>query len=146
MDASGAADVRRKILILEEDEYLASLLYFLLCREGFAISAFAEPKALQDYINSHAPASMIFVSHRWLRRDQSPNLDFLAKHPQWCATPVIMLMNYYDLDLVEHAAAMGVMDHLLQPFEPNQLLDMIQKYLDNPPPRTCIAIGKQPAM
>lgn len=144
MDASGAADTRRKILVLEEDEYLASLLYLLLCREGFSISAFTEPHALQRYINSNAPAGMIFVSHRWLRAGQPQVMDMLAQKPAWRATPIVMLMNYFDLDLVERAAALGISDHLLQPFEPDQLVDIIVKYLDNPPPRTCTSIGKHP--
>jgi len=145
MDASSAADVRRKILILEEDEYLASLLYLLLCREGFSISAFTDPQDLQGYITSHAPARMIFVSHRWLRAEQPQIMEVLTRNPVWRTTPVVMLLNYFDLDLVERAAALGISDHLLQPFEPDQLVDIIVKYLDNPPPRTCSAIGKRPA-
>jgi response regulator of citrate/malate metabolism len=39
-----------------------------------------------------------------------------------------MMMNYYDLDLIERVTTMGVTDHLLQPFEPAALIDMIQRY------------------
>ena len=88
---------------------------------------------------------MIFVSHRWLRAEQPQIMEVLTRNPVWRTTPVVMLLNYFDLDLVERAAALGISDHLLQPFEPDQLVDIIVKYLDNPPPRTCSAIGKRPA-
>lgn len=145
MDANSAADSRRRILVLEEDEHLASLLYLLLCRKGFSISAFADLHSAQAYIGSNTPAGMIFVSHRWLRVEQPQILEFIARHSAWTSTPIIMLMNYYDLDLVERATMLGITDHLLQPFEPDQLVDIIVRYLDKPTPRTFSSIGKRPA-
>ena len=44
-----------------------------------------------------------------------------------------MLMNYYDLDLIERVTELGVADRLLQPFEPGALLDMIQKHSNSEP-------------
>lgn len=128
MDASTTPDTRRKILILEQDEYLASLMHLLLYREGFAITAITDTEQLRTQIQSHRQPNLMFVSHRWLR-DESPwVLTALKADTCWQSVPIIMLMNYYDLDLIEHVTELGVRDHLLQPFEPTDLLDMIQKY------------------
>ena len=128
MDAAKTPDIRRKILILEQDEYLASLMHLLLYREGFAITAITDIDALQVQIQSYTAPKMLIISHRWLRDDKPRVVDMLKAHPLWRRVPLIMLMNYYDLDLLEHVTELGVVDHLLQPFEPLALLDMIQKH------------------
>jgi CheY-like chemotaxis protein len=128
MDATKTPDARRQILILEQDEYLASLMHLLLIREGFAITAITDVEQLQAQLQSHYAPMILFVSHRWLRDDNPIVLNMINGNPQWQSRPLIMLMNYYDLDLIERVTELGVTDHLLQPFEPAALLDMIQKY------------------
>lgn len=129
MDASTTPDTRRKILILEQDEYLASLMHLLLYREGFAITAITDTEQLRTQLQSQHQPNLMFVSHRWLRDENPWVLTALKADICWQAVPIIMLMNYYDLDLIERVTALGVRDHLLQPFEPADLLDMIQKYV-----------------
>jgi response regulator RpfG family c-di-GMP phosphodiesterase len=128
MDATTTPDPRRKILILEQDEYLASLMHLLLFREGFAITAIATVEALQQQLQAQAVPMLFFVSHRWLRDDKPAVVATLKSDPRWHRVPLIMLMNYYDLDLIERVTELGVADHLLQPFEPVALLEMIQKH------------------
>ena len=128
MDATKSPDTRHKILILEQDVYLASLMHLLLYREGFAITAITDVEQLQAQIQSHAAPKMLLVSHQWLRGDDPPVLKIIKEHARWQSTPMIMLMNYYDLDLIERVTALGITDHLLQPFEPVVLLDMVRKH------------------
>ncbi|MEJ2359887.1 MAG: hypothetical protein P8Z75_00465 [Gammaproteobacteria bacterium] len=128
MDASNSTANRRKILILEQDEYLASLMHLLLYREGFAINAISDVEQLPLQLQSEISPMLLFISHRWLREDDPAVLKILHEHKGLRGVPMIMLMNYYDLDLIERVSAQGITDHLLQPFEPAALLEMIQKY------------------
>jgi response regulator RpfG family c-di-GMP phosphodiesterase len=128
MDATNTLDTRRKILILEQDEYLASLMHLLLYREGFAITAITDVEQLPPQIQSNTAPMILFVSHHWLRDNKALVLNIINENPLWQRVPLIMLMNYYDLDLIERVTELGVTDYLLQPFEPVALLDMIQKY------------------
>lgn len=128
MDAINLPDTRRKILILEQDEYLASLMHLLLYREGFDIAAIAHIDQLSPQLDANYAPMMIFVSHRWLREDEPAVLKMIQGNSNWKSVPLIMMMNYFDLDLVERVSAMGITDHLLQPFEPSALIDMICKY------------------
>lgn len=128
MDASNSAIKRRKILILEQDDYLASLMHLLLYREGFATSAISNVEQLPQQLQSDVSPMLLFISHHWLREDNPTVLNMLHEHASLRGVPLIMLMNYYDLDLIERVTALGITDHLLQPFEPAVLLDMIQKY------------------
>ena len=127
-DATNTQDSRRKILILEQDEYLASLMHLLLYREGFAITAISEVEKMQPLMLSAYAPMMLFVSHHWLRDELPDVLTLIRGNPLWQRAPLIMLMNYYDLDLLERVTEMGVTDHLLQPFEPSALLGMVHKY------------------
>jgi len=128
MDAMTAPDTRRKILILEQDEYLASLMHLLLYREGFNIAAITHVDHLIPHLQTNAAPMMLFVSHCWLREDNPVVLKMLRETSMWKGVPLIMLMNYYDLDLIERVTELGVTDHLLQPFEPAALIDIICKY------------------
>ncbi len=128
MDAMTAPDTRRKILILEQDEYLASLMHLLLYREGFNIAAVTHVDHLIPHMQANSAPMMLFVSHCWLREDNPVVLKKLRETPRWKGIPLIMLMNYYDLDLIERVTELGVTDHLLQPFEPAALIDIICKY------------------
>lgn len=128
MDAANTPDTRHKILILEQDEYLASLMHLLLYREGFAITAITDIAQLPLQIQSHTAPMMLFVSQHWLRDDNPLLIKMLKAHAAWRDVPLIIMMNYYDLDLIDRVTALGVTDHLLQPFEPVALLGMIQKH------------------
>jgi len=128
MDAKTLPDTRRKILILEQDEYLASLMHLLLYREGFAITAITHIDQLAPQLDARYAPMLSFVSHRWLREEEPAVLKMINARPNWKAMPLIMLMNYYDLDLIEHATSLGITDHLMQPFEPSALIEMICKY------------------
>lgn len=128
MDATSTPDTRRRILILEQDEYLASLMHLLLYREGFAISAITHVDQLMPLLQANSTPMMLFVSHCWLRDDDPAVLKLIKSSPLLKGVPLIMLMNYYDLDLIERVTGLGVTDHLLQPFEPAALIDIICKY------------------
>jgi DNA-binding NtrC family response regulator len=127
-DASQDPNTRRRILILEQDEYLASLMHLLLYREGFAITAITSVDQLRTQLEAALQPIILFVSHRWLRDENPEVLQIIRQQSNWLGLPLIMMMNYYDLDLIERVTTMGVTDHLLQPFEPAALIDMIQRY------------------
>lgn len=128
MDATKLPKNRRKILILEQDEYLASLMHLLLDREGYAITAISNIDQLPLHLPSEIAPMLVFISHRWLREEEPTVLKMFTETPHWQGVPLIMLMNYYDLDLIDRVTELGVTDHLLQPFEPIALLEMIAKY------------------
>jgi len=117
-----------RILILEQDEYLASLMHLLLYREGFAITAITSVDQLRPQLDAMLQPMILFVSHHWLREENPEVLQIIRQQSNWRGVPLIMMMNYYDLDLIEHVTTLGVTDHLLQPFEPAALIDIIQKY------------------
>lgn len=129
MDADPDARTRRRILLLEQDEYLASLLHMLLYREGFEISALTSNDDARVFIRNSSPPDMIFIDSNWIEGNRIDTLANCGKRIEWQVVPIIMLMHHYDEQKIEEAMSLGVTDYLLQPFEPNELLDVIQRYL-----------------
>lgn len=128
-DASEELTTRQRILIFEQDEYLASLLHLLLQREGYAISAITSIEDAQAHILSKDPPALVFVNNQWLLDDRPVILQMMENRGTWQHVPVIMLLNYFEVEVVEHALDNGVSDYLVQPFQPGELLDVIQKYI-----------------
>jgi len=129
MDASSAPVDRRKILVFEEDKFLVSLMHMLLYREGFDLSIITNEENALDHIQGQPPPELLFISHKWLNNDFPPVIQSMQHHKGWQDVSVILLMNYFDEDMIEHALEVGVSDYLLQPIEPSVLLDVIQKYI-----------------
>ena len=129
MDADVSPSTGRRILLLEQDDYLASLLHMLLHREGFEVYALASTDNAQIFIHGTSPPDLIFIDSNWIGEDRIDVFAEIAQRIEWQRVPVIMLMSYYDADKIEHAMNLGVTDYLLQPFEPGELLDIIQRYI-----------------
>jgi len=129
MDARSAPVVRRKILVFEEDSFLASLMQMLLHREGFDLSIITDEVTALDHIQGQSAPDLLFVSHKWLRDDYPQIIQRMQYHDGWQDVSVILLLNYYNEEIIEHATEVGVSDYLLQPIEPGLLLDTIQKYI-----------------
>lgn len=121
---------RRKILVFEQNEYIASLLHLLLQREGFSINAITAIDDAQAYILSKSPSDLIFVGSRWLTDDRPFILQAMENEDGWQNVPVIMLLDYFNIEAIEHALENGISDYLVQPFEPGDLIDMIQRYIN----------------
>ena len=129
MDASSAPVARRKILVFEEDKFLASLMHMLLYREGFDLSIITAEVDALDHIQGQSPPELLFINHKWLTDDYPAVIQRMQHHDGWQNVAIILLLNYFDEDIIEHATSMGVSDYLLQPIEPGGLLDLIQKHI-----------------
>jgi len=127
-DAAEASATKKRILIFEPDEYLASLLHMLLQREGFSISAITALENARGHILAKTPPNLIFITNRWLVDDRPIILQAIENEYSWQNVPVIMLVDYFNIDVIEHALDNGISDYLVQPFQPGDLLDLIQRY------------------
>ena len=128
MDASSTPNTRRKIVIFEEDEFLVSLLNLLLRREGFDITFIPDAINAMHYIQTQSAPGLIFINHHWLVDDQPHLVQSIHDQADWHQVPIILLMTYYNQDILDHALALGISDYILQPFDPGVLIDLIHKY------------------
>lgn len=128
MDASQTPDTKRHILIFEQDDFLNSLLHLLLHREGFVVTAISSHAQANSCMARYTPPDLLFINHTWLLNDEPALSDFNTASAGWQDVPVIAMLNYYDQQRLNELEKLGVRDVLLQPFEPGDLLDVIQKH------------------
>ncbi len=128
MDASSTPVTRRKIVIFEEDEFLVSLLNLLLRREGFDITFIPDVRPAMHYVQTETAPEIIFINHHWLVDDQPHLIQTLHADNEWHKVPIILLVNYYNQEIIDHAISLGVRDYILQPFDPGVLIDLVLKY------------------
>jgi CheY-like chemotaxis protein len=62
----------------------------------------------------------------------------LKSDPATESIPVILLTGATDIDLTDHAMAVGACDVLTKPCSPNRLFGMIQKVLGREPANECV--------
>jgi DNA-binding NtrC family response regulator len=129
--AEQSSATSKKILIFEPDEYLASLLHMLLVREGFSIQAITALENARGHILAKPAPDLIFITNRWLVDDRPIILQAIEDEARWQTVPIVMLMDYFNIDVVENAMSNGVNDYLMQPFQPGDLLDLIQRHTKN---------------
>ncbi len=128
MDASSTPETRRKIVIFEEDEFLVSLLNLLLRREGFDITFISDVSNAMHYVQTESAPELIFINHHWLLDDQPHLIQTIQNDSDWHQISIILLVNYYNQEIIDHAMELGISDYILQPFDPGVLIDLIQKY------------------
>ena len=128
-DADINARAGRRILLLEEDDYLASLLDMLLQREGFEIRALNNPEGARSYLQQASPPDLVFINSGWISDKGIEVLGDYARRIEWQRVPMIMLLGFYDADKINRALELGISDYLLQPFEPGELIDIIHRYI-----------------
>lgn len=121
-------DTERSILVLQEDDHVAALLRLLLSREGYCVQAISDIENAVLYIENAPPTSLIMIDDDWLQSSTPSLLPILRNYPGWHTVPIIGLMRFYDSTAVERGIYKGVTDYLIQPFDPNTLLNQVQKY------------------
>ena len=129
LDQNPSATDAPTIIIFEQDEYLASLLHFLLSREGFIIHAITDPDQAECFVRGNRPVDLLFIDDCWLKDDDPKILEVIRNHEDWQKVPIIGLMRYFRSEDVGNALDKGINDYILQPFDVNELLDRIQQHL-----------------
>ncbi len=116
------------VLIVEDDELTATLLKFLLERERYSVHLAADGRAGLDYIEQHAPASVVLMDVMLPYVDGFELLRALRAHAQWQATRVIMLSARSQGSDIARALDAGADDYLIKPFKPEELFARIRRY------------------
>lgn len=121
------------VLIVEDDELTASLLKFLLERERYTVHLAVDGRAGLDYIEQHAPTSIVLMDVMLPYLDGFELLRALRANAQWQATRVIMLSAKSQGSDIARALDAGADDYLIKPFKPEELFARIRRYRPSDP-------------
>lgn len=123
------------ILVVEDDEHIGQVLKFLLERQGYRVGLFNDGLAARDGIE--APAAevpcMILLDVMLPYIDGFELVKIIRARTGWDAVPIVMLTaKTMEQDIVRALDA-GANDYVVKPFQPNELLARIRRFLKGKP-------------
>ncbi|MFN8499660.1 MAG: response regulator transcription factor [Anaerolineae bacterium] len=114
-----------RVLVVDDDIQLASLIAFTLRREGFQVFQAHDGLTALDAWASEGPDIIILdINLPGLSGDQ-----VLQRIRAASATPVIMLTVRGDEDAVVHGLSLGADDYIAKPFSPRNLVARVRAVL-----------------
>jgi CheY-like chemotaxis protein len=120
-----------KILIVEDDSTMRTLLKTLLELEGFQVETLLceeEPALLEQIQNQHPDVILLDVNLRYAN-----GLDYLKGIRQNSDTQSIPVIMSSGMDMRERCISCGASDFLMKPYMPDDLIVTIRKYLKTLP-------------
>lgn len=119
--------MKKKILIIENDEDIRSIVDYILEEEGFNALSIPEPKSLTEILQFTPDLILIdeFINsqpgHRLCLKIKH---DVMLKH-----IPVIVLSTANDIELI--AKECNANDYIRKPFDVHEMVEKVIKILDN---------------
>lgn len=119
----------KKILIVEDDEYIASMYSDIFQKEGFKVLLMRNIKDTVETAKIENPDIVILD----LMAGNISGFDILADIKKGESTkniPVVILSNKSDKESIEKGKALGACDYLIKVlYTPNQVVSIVKKYI-----------------
>ena len=117
------------ILVVEDDDNIAQLLQFMLEREGHQVTVLVDGNAAYQYIVGNSAPALVLLDSMLPYRDGLSLLATLRASPAWRHVPVVMLTaRSLEKDIVAALEA-GANDYVVKPFQPQELLARVRRYV-----------------
>jgi len=120
--------------VVEDAEEISFLLDYVLKRAGFDVAIARDGRQAVDHIQREPPPDIAVLD---ILLPYFNGFELVAKiraSPTWHNVPVIMLSaKSHEKDIVR-ALELGANDYILKPFQPNEVIARLRRFLRNPPP------------
>lgn len=122
-----------RILLVEDDTFLASIISRELSSAGYAMDLASEGEAAFQQIKENAP-NLILLDLLMPHMDGFQVLEKIKADPATSAIPVIVLSNLGDEKDIERAKKLGALDYYVKvEFSPQSIREKVQATLDGKP-------------
>lgn len=121
------------ILIAEDDEHIAQLLRFMLERQGYHVVHVADGRAATAHVMSASePPALVLLDMMLPYVDGFEIVRTIRARSDWTTVPILVLTaKTMERDIVRALDA-GANDYVLKPFQPNELLARMRRFLRQP--------------
>lgn len=125
-----ANNLKKSILVVEDDKFLRELLIRKLKDEGFEVSMAVDGKEALRKIKEELP-QLILLDLVLPGIDGFGILEQIKKDPRTGKIPVIILSNLGQREEVERGLELGAADYLIKAhFTPNDIIKRVKKLLE----------------
>lgn len=102
-----------KVLIVDDDEALRKLYEVELQSKGYEVAVAADGEECVQKVPVEKPA-IILLDVMMPKKDGVATLKALKENPDTAQTPVLMLTNFGQEDLIKSALELGAVDYILK--------------------------------
>ena len=117
------------ILVVEDDEKIAFLLNFILTRQNYKVVKQEDGQKASEWIATNDAPSLVLLDIMLPYKDGYALLSEMRANPKWKDVPVLMLTAKAQGDEITRAFDQGANDYLIKPFQPDELLARIKRFL-----------------
>jgi len=122
-------NTKTSILVIEDDEFMANLLQFLLERQSMKVTRVADGRSALTLINQGHPCDAVLLDLMLPQISGMQVLKHLQQHPDWTSKPVLVLSAIDSGADIARAFQAGAADYITKPFNPEELLARLVRCL-----------------
>jgi CheY-like chemotaxis protein len=124
-------DNKYHILVVEDHEPLLLGIQDILESEGYTVWTATDGVEALQVMEQRRP-DLIIADIMMPAMDGYALYETIRGHPEWAAIPVIFLTSKAENEDLLRGEALGVEGYITKPFDPDRLLEQVQKLLLNP--------------
>lgn len=118
------------ILVVEDDDHITHILKFMLERQGYRTMLAPDGMAARKLIESEGECPDLILLDVMLPYIDGFEVVRIARaQPQWKDVPIVMLTAKTQERDIVRALDAGANDYIVKPFQPNELLARVRRYL-----------------
>jgi len=124
-----------QVLVVEDDDHIAQVLRFMLERQGYHVVHLADGRAAGDHIGNAAnePPGLVLLDVMLPYVDGFELVRLIRERADWAGVPVLMLTAKNTERDTVRALDAGANDFVIKPFQPNELLARVRRFLKTGP-------------
>jgi len=104
----------KKILIAEDDSFLASAYKLKLEKMGFAIEVAGDGEEVLEILRQQGLPDLILLDLVMPKKDGFAALEEIKKNPNWKNIPVVVASNLGQKEDVDRAASLGAAGYIIK--------------------------------
>ncbi|TLX59017.1 two-component system response regulator [Stutzerimonas nosocomialis] len=121
-----------QILMVEDEEDIAFLIRFMLERHGFVVDHAADGRQAIERIENRTPPDLVLMDIMLPYHDGLELIERLRNQNGWEKVPVLMLTAKAREVGIVRALELGADDYVTKPFQPEELLARIRRFIRRP--------------
>ena len=121
------------VLVVEDDEHISQVLRFMLERQGYQVVHMADGRAASNHVASSSPPALVLLDVMLPYVDGFEIVQLIRSQSAWRDVPVLMLTAKNTERDTVRALDAGANDFVIKPFQPNELLARVRRFLKTGP-------------
>ena len=118
------------VLVVEDDEHIAQVLRFMLERQAYRVVHLADGRAASEHIrNATERPDLVLLDVMLPYVDGFELVQLVRARSDWAGLPVLMLTAKNTERDTVRALDAGANDFIIKPFQPNELLARVRRFL-----------------